>query len=572
MLDVIKSFAYFAYLEAGIFGIMSREIFGTILWLGNSQMDLKYYMEKLPLKKGSFIMVILNKTSRKLFEGKEEQMYISSRGNYQPVPASTAIRLGMVPEGGLFAPEEIPVLGKLKIQSMAGQSYGEVAQTILEHFLDDFSPEEISDIIEKSYHQGNFDHPDIAPLVKLDRETFILELWHGPTAAFKDMALQIMPRLLTKSVEKTGSKEEVIIPVATSGDTGKAALEGFKNVPGVRVIVFYPDGGVSKVQELQMTTAEGNNVAVVAVKGNFDDCQTGVKELFADPELNRLLVSHNMVFSSANSINWGRLLPQIVYYFWAYAQLLKQGEISWADKINVVVPTGNFGNILACYYAYLMGLPVHKLICASNENKVLTDVINTGIYDRRRGFFKTISPSMDILISSNFERFLFEVSRHNGAKITQWYRDLNEKGYFQVEEEYQKRWQGFLLGDFASDWETMEVIKETFQDKAYLLDPHTGVGVKVYRNYAQKTGDKTKTIVDATANPYKFNKAVLEAIAGTEASEGKDEFAVLQELHRRSGMPIHRALKDLDQKKVKYKKVIEKDEIRDTVKEILDIK
>lgn len=498
-------------------------------------------------------------------------MYISSRGNFHAVTASEAIRLGMAPGGGLFVPEKVPVLDIKKIDSMSNQSYGEIAQTILELYLDDFTGEEIKEIVKKSYNQANFDHEDIAPLAKLDHQTHILELWHGPTAAFKDMALQIMPRLLTKSVEKTGSKEEVIIPVATSGDTGKAALEGFKNVSGVRIIVFYPFGGVSKVQELQMTTAEGDNVYVVAVKGNFDDCQTAVKELFADSEFNQLLASRQMVFSSANSINWGRLLPQIVYYFWGYAQLVQKGSIASGEKINIVVPTGNFGNILAAYYAYLMGLPVHKLICASNENKVLTDVINTGVYDKRREFYKTSSPSMDILISSNFERFLFEVSGHNADKVAAWYQQLNQEGYFKVDEEYRKRWQDLLIGDFASDTKTTEEIKKTFKETGYVLDTHTGVGVKVYRDYVNKTGDKTKTIIDATANPYKFNKSVLEAIGGTELAENKDEFSILKELNRISGMPIHRALKDLDTKRVVHNIVIEKDKLRQTVKDILDL-
>ena len=498
-------------------------------------------------------------------------MYISTRGNYHPVSASEAIRLGMVPEGGLFVPENIPLVDQEKIKAMAGQTYGEVAQSVLELYLDDFTGGEIRDIINESYNLVNFDHPDIAPLAKLDRETYILELWHGPTAAFKDMALQIMPRLLVKAVEKTGSEEEVIIPVATSGDTGKAALEGFKNVPGVRIIVFYPYGGVSKVQELQMTTAEGNNVAVVAVKGNFDDCQSAVKEAFADPEFNRLLASRKMVFSSANSINWGRLLPQIVYYFWGYAQLLKTGEITIGEKINVVVPTGNFGNILAGYYAYLMGLPVQKFICASNKNNVLTDVFNTGVYDRRREFYRTISPSMDILISSNFERFLFEISGHDSEKIAAWYRELHDKGFFRVDEEYRQRWQDLFIGDFTGDEETLQEIKKTYEDKKYLLDTHTGVGVRVYRNYAQRTGDQTKTIIDATANPYKFNQAVLEAIAGEEAVTGKDEFSVLQELHRITGMPIHRALKDLDKRPVVYNRVIEKSGIKQAIRDILGI-
>lgn len=498
-------------------------------------------------------------------------MYISTRGNYHPVHASEAIRLGMVPGGGLFVPEKVPALDDVKINGMAEQAYQEIAQTILELYLDDFTGEEIRDIIAKSYNETNFDREDIAPLVKLDNHTYILELWHGPTAAFKDMALQIMPRLLTKSVEKSGTQEEVIILVATSGDTGKAALEGFKNVPGLRIIVFYPFGGVSKVQELQMSTAEGSNVSVVAVKGNFDDCQTAVKEVFADPKFNQLLASHKMVFSSANSINWGRLLPQIVYYFWGYAQLLKKGEITPGDKINVVVPTGNFGNILAGFYAYLMGLPVNKFICASNENKVLTDVINKGVYDRRREFYKTISPSMDILISSNFERFLFEVSGHDGDKIVDWYRQLHEEGCFTIDEKYREKWQGLLIGDYATDEETKDEIKKTFRDTEYVLDTHTGVGVKVYRDYAEKTGDKTKTIIDATANPYKFNKAVLEAIGGKEQVENKDEFSIVEELNRISGMPIHRALKDLDKKKIVHSIIIEKDKLGETVKDILGL-
>lgn len=499
-------------------------------------------------------------------------MYISSRGNFLPVTASEAILLGIAPGGGLFVPKEVPVIKAEKINEMSNQSYGEIAETILELYLDDFTGGEIREIVRKSYNQTNFDEVDIAPLVKLDDHTNILELWHGPTAAFKDMALQIMPRLLTKSMEKMGRKEEVIIPVATSGDTGKAALEGFKNVSGVKIIVFYPFDGVSKVQELQMTTAEGDNVYVVAVKGNFDDCQTAVKELFADKEFNKILAAGNMAFSSANSINWGRLLPQIVYYFWGYAQLVKKQEISPGEKINVVVPTGNFGNILAAYYAHLMGLPVHKLICASNENKVLTDVINTGVYDKRREFHKTSSPSMDILISSNFERFLFEISNHDADKVSAWYQQLSEEGYFRIDEEYREKWQGLLIGDFATDSETMEEIKKTFLETGYLLDTHTGVGVKVYRDYVKKTGDKTKTIIDATANPYKFNRAVLAAIGEKESAvENKDEFFILEELNRVSGMPIHRALMNLDKKSIVHHRVIEKEQLGETIKDILSL-
>ncbi|MGI6677764.1 MAG: threonine synthase [Dehalobacterium sp.] len=498
-------------------------------------------------------------------------MYISSRGNFRPVTASEAICLGMAPGGGLFVPEKVPNLDEKSIYEMAGQSYREIAQKILELYLDDFTTEEIKEIVDQSYNQDNFDHPDIAPVAKLDEQTFILELWHGPTAAFKDMALQIMPRLLVTAVRKKGSGQEVIIPVATSGDTGKAALEGFKNVPGVKIIVFYPHGGVSKVQELQMTTADGDNVAVVAVRGNFDDCQTAVKKLFTDQEFNRLLADHQMTFSSANSINWGRLLPQIVYYFWGYSQLMHKGEVAAGEKINVVVPTGNFGNILACYYAFLMGLPVDKMICASNKNKVLTDVIETGIYDRQRLFYKTISPSMDILISSNFERFLFEITDHDAEKISAWYQQLQDQGVFQVEDVYRLKWQDSLLGGFATDEETKKEIETTYTATGYVLDPHTGAGMAVYRDYVKKSGDQRKTIIDATANPYKFNRAVLEAISGQDLTHQEDEFAVLEELHKVTGMSIHSALRDLDKRPVRHQRVIEKDQLGATVKDILGL-
>ncbi|ATW23668.1 threonine synthase [Candidatus Formimonas warabiya] len=496
-------------------------------------------------------------------------MYISTRGNYAKIRSAEAIRLGMVPEGGLFVPEAVPALDRAEINRMAGQSYQQIAQTILKIFLDDFTSEEIDDVVSKSYQINNFDHPDIAPLVQIDSRTFILELWHGPTGAFKDMALQIMPRLLSHAVQKTGAGQEIIIPVATSGDTGKAALEGFRDVPGVKIIVFFPFGGVSRVQELQMITAAGNNVHVVAVKGNFDDCQTAVKELFADSRLNQVLAEHNMAFSSANSINWGRLVPQIIYYFWAYAQMQKKGEILPGEKINVVVPTGNFGNILAGFYAHLMGLPVHKFICASNENKVLTDVIRTGIYDRRREFFKTNSPSMDILISSNFERFLFEVNGHDGDKITKWFHQLHQEGYFQVDDHTKEKWQSLFISDYATGKETLAQIKETFEKTGYLLDPHTAVGLNVYEKYYRKTGDNTKTVIDATANPYKFNHAVWEALAGSRHGQDKDEFLILDELHRMTGFPIHRALKDLNKRMILHDTIVEKEELKETVKRIL---
>ncbi|MDD2496539.1 MAG: threonine synthase [Desulfitobacteriaceae bacterium] len=495
-------------------------------------------------------------------------MYISTRGNYPKATAAEAIKLGMVPGGGLFVPERIPVLKEEKIWQMSGQTYAEVTQTILELFLEGYQTEEIRNIIRDSYYSGNFDHEEIAPLRKLDESAHVLELWHGPTAAFKDMALQIMPRLLSAAKEKTRTKKDIVILVATSGDTGKAALEGFKNVPGIKIIVFYPHSGVSKVQELQMTTTDGDNTYVVAVKGNFDDCQTAVKEIFADREFNDLLRKRHMEFSSANSINWGRLLPQIVYYFWSYSRLLNKGTILQGEKINVVVPTGNFGNILAGYYAYLMGLPVKKFLCASNENRVLTDVINTGVYDRRREFLKTSSPSMDILISSNFERFLFEMNGHDSEKINQWFKELNEEGIFAVDDSTRKKMQEIMAGDFATEEETQNTIKEVFESAGYLLDTHTAVGVRVYKKYVEKTQDRTQTVIDATANPYKFNKAVLEAIAGTEVVS-KDEFSLIEKLHHVSGMEIHRGLSGLNSKKVLHRRVVERDELRNVIKEIL---
>ena len=398
----------------------------------------------------------------------------------------------MVPGGGLFVPERIPQLTLAEIQAMADWSYDQIAEKITGLFLTDYSAAELKTMISQSYTNGSFDCPEIAPLVALEGQASILELWHGPTAAFKDMALQIMPRLLTAARDKVGSENQILILVATSGDTGKAALEGFKNVPGITIIVFYPRAGVSRMQELQMTTTDGDNTYAVAVDGNFDDCQTAVKEIFADAAFNQQLLDQKIELSSANSINWGRLLPQTVYYFWAYAQMLHQGQIAAGEKINLVVPTGNFGNILAAYYTSRMGLPVHKLICASNANHVLSEVIGSGIYDRRRDFIKTISPSMDILISSNFERFLFEITGHDGARIDSWFGQLGKDGFFQLDDQTFRAMQKIIAGGYATDAETKETIKAVYERRGYLLDPHSAVGVKVYENYLARTGDQTK--------------------------------------------------------------------------------
>lgn len=498
-------------------------------------------------------------------------MYISTRGNFDRVQTAEAIKLGMVPAGGLFVPEQIPILSQDEINRMTGLSYQEIAKKIMSLYLNDYTAAEINQCILNAYNEDNFGQ-SIAPLQRLKDGTYILELWHGPTAAFKDIALQIMPHFLSLALKKVKADNEMVILVATSGDTGKAALEGFKNVPGIKIIVFYPYEGVSKVQELQMSTTDGDNTYVVAVKGNFDDCQNAIKDIFGDEGYNQLLNRKGFELSSANSINWGRLLPQIVYYFSAYAEICLSGNIKAGDKVNFVVPTGNFGNILAGYYAQQMGLPVNKLVCASNENKVLTDFFDTGYYNRNRSFFTTNSPSMDILISSNLERFLFEITSHDKDKINQWFTDLREKGYFAVDRKTKMTLEEILWAGFATEAATLSTIKEVFESNAYVLDTHTAVGVKVYRDYAEKTGDKTCTVVTSTANPYKFNAAVVEAIKGKEVLYGKDEFQILDELHRLTGMEIHPGLKDLDRREVRHELVCEKNQIRVVVDEILRLK
>ncbi|NLX90272.1 MAG: threonine synthase [Firmicutes bacterium] len=492
--------------------------------------------------------------------------YISTRGNYPPVSASAAIKVGMVPAGGLFVPDEIPVFTNSRIFALTECDYLSAAREVIAPFLDDFTADELSDCLKPAYGGSNFHHPLIAPLHSLTEKVHFLELWHGPTAAFKDLALQVMPFLLTRSAAKLSGQKEIIILVATSGDTGKAALEGFKNVPGTRIIVFYPYRKVSKIQELQMTTTDGDNTYVVAVKGNFDDCQSAVKEIFADQRFNRILADEGFELSSANSINWGRLVPQIVYYFWAYAGLLKKKIIAPGEKINFVVPTGNFGNILAGWYAQKMGLPIHKLLCASNKNKVLTDFFHTGFYDRNRKFWQTRSPSMDILISSNLERFLFEITGHDAEKITHWMKELAEKGSFRADKK--------LLGDsmiagFADEEETLEAIREVFNSYNYLLDTHTAVGYKVYQDYCRKSGDNTVTVINATASPYKFAASVLEAIQGKECLQEKDEFAILRRLEELDKGSLHPGLQNLQQKPILHRTICEKGEIRGQIEKIL---
>ncbi|MFZ7102636.1 MAG: threonine synthase [Peptococcaceae bacterium] len=498
-------------------------------------------------------------------------MYISTRGNYQKVTAAEAIKMGMVPPGGLFVPESIPRIRESRLAEMVGQEYQEIAKRIISLFLDDYSKSEIDECVTKAYNLDNFDHEDMAPLHKLDESTYILELWHGPTAAFKDMALQIMPYFLSLAIEKVGSQKEVVILVATSGDTGKAALEGFKDVPGIKIIVFFPYQGVSKVQELQMATTDGDNTYVVAVEGNFDDCQSAVKDIFASTQFKAVLDERGYALSSANSINWGRLLPQIVYYFASYLKLVTDGEIKLGEKVNFVVPTGNFGNILAGWYAYKMGLPVNKFICASNENKVLTDFFRTGTYNRKRDFKQTNSPSMDILISSNLERFLFEITGHDADKIRQWMDELNSAGQFTVNPETKEAIAEILAGGSATEEETLKIIKDNFMKNKYTFDTHTAVAVKVYQDYAGQTGDRTKTIIEATASPFKFNSSVLQAIQGEAAVTDKDELQILDELSSLSGLPIHPGLRNLADKPVLHTTVCQKDEMKKEIEKILNL-
>jgi threonine synthase len=498
--------------------------------------------------------------------------YISTRGNTRPISSVEAIKMGMVPAGGLFVPEEIPSISIQQLEQWKDLSYSELAINIFSFFLEnDFSENEISSITRNAYNSENFDSNEITPLKQLDNQLYIMELFHGPTGAFKDIALQALPHILSGALEKLSITNQLIILVATSGDTGKAALEGFKDVPGTRIIVYYPFQMVSKIQELQMLTTEGNNTHVVSVRGNFDDCQNAVKDIFTDKQFSDYLLEEGYEFSSANSINWGRLFPQIVYYFYAYLSLLKKKKIQLAEKINFTVPTGNFGNILAAWYARKMGLPVEKLICASNINKVLTDFFQNGIYDRNRHLISTISPSMDILISSNLERFLFEISDHNEIAINYWMRNLQEKGNFKLEKTLKNKMEEIVFAGYASEKETMNTIKKVYNQYQYLIDPHTAVGVKVFNDYKVLVQDNTKTVVDATASPFKFNQSVFTALSGENNVKNMDELVLLQELSKYSGSPIPANLQELTTKKIRHNLVYDKKDIRKSLQDILKI-
>jgi threonine synthase len=485
--------------------------------------------------------------------------YISTRGNHPAISAGAAINAGMVPDGGLFIPESIPSVPSFDIQN----SYQKTAQEVLTPFLTDFTQSEISECIQKAYNPSTFDTPDIIDLHKIDNNRTVMELWHGPTAAFKDMALQIMPHFMKFSKEKINNKNHTVILVATSGDTGKAALEGFKDCEGISIIVFYPFCGVSNIQKLQMATTDGNNTHVIAVKGNFDDCQTGVKEIFSDASLRADLNSRGIEFSSANSINWGRLSPQIIYYIQSYLLSVKNKTISYGDPVDFCVPTGNFGNILAGYYAKKMGLPIRKLICASNKNKILSDFFNTGIYNRNRDFFQTVSPSMDILISSNLERFLFETSGHNAEAVREWYTSLSNKGRFAIDHSVQQEMSSFVEAGWVDEKTVLSTIADIYKKTGYIIDTHTSVAVSVLN---QKPDSGLHTIITSTASPFKFSCDVLK---GIEDCDSADEFSAIEIIANLTGKPVHRAVADLRKRPILHNKVIDIHQMKNTVVDII---
>ena len=496
-------------------------------------------------------------------------MYNSTRDSRVSVSSSQAIVQGISRDGGLFVPETLPRITGADIAALTSMPYADRAASVLSRFLTDFTGEETAQCTRAAYGSGAFRSPAVAPVHTLEEGLHILELWHGPTCAFKDMALQILPHLMRVSASKTGGGEIVIL-VATSGDTGQAALEGFRDAPHTRILVFYPEDGVSPMQKLQMTTQEGGNVGVCAIRGNFDDAQSGVKAIFTDEAVGNALRDHGMQFSSANSINWGRLVPQIVYYISAYCDLLADGKLKMGDTFNVVVPTGNFGNILAAYYAKEMGLPVARLICASNRNRVLTDFLATGTYDRNRPFYPTTSPSMDILISSNLERLLYHLAGRDDAVIRTLMQELASKGVYTVPEGVKEKLTGLFDAGWCDDAGTAAAIADTYEKYGYLCDTHTAVGMKVYGDYRARTGDTTPTVIASTANPYKFSASVLAAL-GRDAAE-LDEFDKVEALQALTGCPVPPPLAGLHGKTPRFTAVCSRDEMPRVVFDMLDIR
>ena len=492
-------------------------------------------------------------------------LYKSTRGNGDKITASQAILKGLSDDGGLFVPDSIPKLD-VDLEALSKMTYQEIAYEVMSRFFTDFTEEELKGWIKKAY-DSKFDTEEIVPLVKKGN-TFIMELFHGPTIAFKDMALSILPHLLTTAAKKNQVKNEIVILTATSGDTGKAAMAGFADVPGTKIIVFYPKNGVSPVQEKQMVTQKGENTYVVGITGNFDDAQTGVKKMFNDKEMARELAQAGYQFSSANSINIGRLVPQVAYYVYAYVKLMERGEIRNGDEINAVVPTGNFGNILAAYYAKQMGVPYGKFICASNENKVLFDFFRTGCYDRNREFILTSSPSMDILISSNLERLIYRVAGDDSEKNKELMRDLTEKGSYQITPEMEEGLKEFY-GNYATEEETADTIRRFFEENQYVLDTHTAVAADVYKKYMEETKDSRPAVIASTASPYKFTRSVMTAI--DKKYEDMEDFALADELERISGVKIPKAIEEIRTAPVRHNTVAEAADMPKVVKEILQI-
>lgn len=492
-------------------------------------------------------------------------LFSSTRNPQEKVTASQAILKGLADDGGLFVPNEIPAL-EVSVEELAKMSYQETAYEVMKLFLTDFTEEELKNCINRAY-DSKFDTEEIVPIVEADG-AYYLELFHGSTIAFKDMALSILPHLLTTAAKKNQVKNEIVILTATSGDTGKAALAGFADVEGTRIVVFYPKNGVSPIQEKQMVTQKGANTFVVGIHGNFDQAQTGVKKMFSDKELAKELDAHGFQFSSANSINIGRLVPQIVYYVYAYAKLYQRGVLAKDEPMNVVVPTGNFGNILAAFYAKNMGIPIHKLICASNENKVLYDFFETGKYDRNREFILTKSPSMDILISSNLERLIYRVAGNDAAKNAELMKALTTDGAYEITPQMKEALKDFY-GNYTSEEEMEEVIRSLYEKTGYIIDTHTAVASGVYNKYKAATGDETKTVIASTASPFKFTRSVMDSIDKKYDSMG--DFELVDELSKIGKVAVPPAIKEIRTADILHNTVCEVEQMQDTVKSFLGI-
>lgn len=492
--------------------------------------------------------------------------YKSTRNSSISVTASEAVLKGLAEDGGLFVPDSIPSL-EVPLGSLAGKSYQEVAYEVMKLFLSDYTEEELKHCINSAY-DSKFDTAKIAPLKEADG-AYYLELFHGATIAFKDMALSILPHLMTTAAKKHNMKEEIVILTATSGDTGKAALAGFADVPGTSIIVFYPKDGVSKIQEKQMVTQTGDNTNVVAIHGNFDDAQTGVKEIFRDKALAKRMKEQGYQFSSANSINIGRLVPQVVYYVYTYVTLAAERKLTCGEPMNVVVPTGNFGNILAAYYAKQMGVPIKKLICASNENKVLFDFFKTGVYDKKREFVLTSSPSMDILVSSNLERLIYTCAGENSDVNAALMKQLKEEGRYEITADMKAKLTDFV-GGYATEAETAETIRKVYEKTGYVIDTHTAVAATVFYKYKEETQDDTVTVIASTASPYKFTRSVMQAIENKETNE--DDFTLVDRLCEVSKVKVPNAIEEIRNAQVRHTMVCDKDKMQETVVGILKLK